>query len=52
MTTKKNQILPPVNKIDTIREYSDYMESDLAPSQAWGKRNNSSGPTVPPISPA
>ena len=26
--------LPPT----AIKEYSDYMESDLAPSQAWGRR--------------
>ena len=27
---------------ETIREYSDYMESDLAPSQAWGRHQESS----------
>lgn len=39
--------LPPVEnwRNETIREYSDYMESDLAPSQAWGKRQESRVPS-------
>ena len=36
---RKNNVLPVLPET-AIKEYSDYMESDLAPSQAWGKRQN------------